>query len=132
MANTMFTCAIRKISTGHRLAAFSGDSLDALRDIATTLMQSPNYCRCYVVCTDYQGNVCFSLQPQGQVARGPGAGMPMPAPPAQRLPAPSWDGYYEGQRAQAVQAALPPYRQPQQVVDAEFEEELRSLPLLRQ
>lgn len=140
--NTMYTCTIRKVSTGYKLSAFQGDNLEHLHAICATLMQSPNYSRCYIVCVDWQGNVLFNMQPQAPQALAPGMGMapqaahypqqlpqaayaPQPAVPP---PPPAWGQYYEQERAMAAQAQLPAYRRPappashtqQVVIDAEF------------
>lgn len=140
--SAMFTCTIRKISTGHKITAFQGDSLDHLRSIGLVLVASPNYSRCYIVCTDWQGNVLFNLQPQASVGLAPGAGLPAYAPPPaypqappQQLyaapppppPPPAWNQYQQQEQMYRAQAALPAYRRPPmpeshtRVIDAEFE-----------
>jgi hypothetical protein len=134
----MYTCTIRKVTTGYKVSAFCGDSLDDLRAISTTLMQSTSWSLCYIVCTDWQGNQCFVLQPQGQSQLAPGAGYapvqsaPRPEPrslggmsAAPRRPEP-WEDY---DRSRALAAArehatrdypvLP--ASPSRVVDGEFE-----------
>lgn len=122
--NQMYTCSVRKISTGHKLMAFQGDNLQHLHDICTTLMQSPNYSRCYIVCVDWQGNTLFNIQPQGG-GMAVGAGYVQAQPPrVQQLPPvpppPSWEAYHR-------QVALPAHRPSPQpttpvVLDAEFDE----------
>jgi hypothetical protein len=142
----MYTCAIRKVSSGYRITAFQGDNLQHLHSICVVLLASPNYSGCYIVCTDWQNNVLFNLQPQPAYAPSPGAGLPMqPAyhqapqqlqytPPPQYAPAPTyavppppWNSYYQQEQVMAAQQALPPYRRPApppshtRVIDAEFE-----------
>jgi hypothetical protein len=145
--NTMYTCTVRKVSSGYRITAFQGDNLQHLHAICTTLMASPNYARCYIVCVDWQDNILFNLQPQMSSAPSPGAGLPMqPAHYPQQLqyapqqhaapppPPPAWNNYYQQERSMAAQAQLPAYRQAgpppshTRVIDAEFEEARPALP----
>lgn len=120
--NQMYTCSVRKISTGHKLMAFQGDNLQHLHNICTTLMQSPNYSRCYIVCVDWQGNTLFNIQPQGG---GMGAEAPVQVqvqvrqlPPAPQPP--SW-AQYQQQQVRALPAYPRPAPQAPVVLDAEFD-----------
>src|SRR4051812_7369189 len=52
----MLTVFIRKRSSGHRLCAFMMTDMNHAYSIATTLMASPSYARCYAVAVDFLGN----------------------------------------------------------------------------
>jgi hypothetical protein len=126
------TVTLRKVSTGHRVTAFSLDDLNHGYSIATILVRSQEYGRCYAVGTSWQGDVLFNVQPEApsmapyQAPQTPQVHAPPPprqyAYPPQALP----------QHAAPPQYAPPtppppsgyhtvPYRQGA-VVEAQFEE----------
>jgi hypothetical protein len=90
---------LRKISSGHKVVAFQGDSMDHMYSIARILIGSQEYNRCYAVGADWQGNQLFNVQPE-QVYQAPA---PYQAPQ---------QGYPQmPQGVYPQQYALPPYQQ---------------------
>lgn len=113
-----YTLTLRKVETGYKVTSFAMDDLQHAYSVATTIMQGPNYARCYLVCVDRNRAQMFVVH-HGVPAAAPAAqGAPQPAYYSQPVPA---------QRPRTTTApCLPAYRPgppPQEVVlDAEFED----------
>lgn len=116
-AGASFTVFIRRIDSGARVTAFQTDDLNHAYSMATVIIRSPEYCRCYAVATDWQGTVCFNVQPQVQA----------PAP----YQAPTLDYAPQLQQARAPVYAQPTFApralaaaaRPNGVIDAVIEED---------
>lgn len=100
----LIVVTLRKISSGHKVCAIQGDSMDHLYSIARILIRSAEYNRCYAVGADWQGNQLFNVQPE-QVYQAPA---PYQAP-QQGYPQ---MGYQQQGCPQQPQYALPAYQQP--------------------
>ena len=103
------TVALRKVSSGHRVTAFQMDDMNHAYSIATILLRSPEYSRCFAVALDFQGDQIFHLTPE-QVTQAP-------APycvPQQQAPQPQYapQGYAQPQYAPALPQYAPPPQQP--------------------
>jgi hypothetical protein len=111
-AGASFTVFIRRIDSGARVTAFQTDDLNHAYSMATVIIRSPEYCRCYAVATDWQGTVCFNVQPQVRAPAPYQAPAPGYAPQLQQVPAYARPAY--------APQALPAR---QNVIDAVIEED---------
>lgn len=99
------TVSLRKVSTGYRVTQFAMDDLDHAYSIATVLLRSQEYSRCFAIALSWQGDQVFHLTPE-QVTQGP-------APYCAPIP-PQAHGYAPPGYAPQPQypPALPQYAQP--------------------
>lgn len=111
MKNAMsITVTIRTLSAGRKLCALLMEDLSHAHSVAKTLMESPNYAKCYVVATDWQGAELFNLRPQ-EACVPPPVVMPQYYPQMAPPPAPMPPQHYQAYGYQAPQQyrpALPP------------------------
>ena len=77
--SSSITVTLRKVSTGAKVCAFAMEDQNHAYSIAKVLMRSTEYGRCYTICTSWDGDQLFCIQPE-QVQNTPAPYM-APAPP---------------------------------------------------
>lgn len=101
-----FTVTLRKVTTGYKVAAFLCDDMNHAYSMAAVLIKSQEYCRCYAVGVDWQGNQAFVVNPVEECAPPPVA-----MPQVQHQPQPAYVPQFAPQQASYPQA-LPAYYAP--------------------
>jgi hypothetical protein len=81
---------LRKVSTGAKVTSFSMDDLNHAYSIATVLVRSSEYGRCYCVGMDWQQEPLFNVQPSA-VQQAPA---PYQAPSPHHAPQATQQAYY--------------------------------------